>query len=127
MPTKTPNQWPEFKKMPRPKTIRRVIIEEGAGIAERTDGVVTFDVDSMAHDNGGLVHHCALVVPQVAYRYPLLRVVQDHLDYPVTVVADPFPSGAPAKNEAELRKHLGEVFRSEATAKVVHQLLDLVS
>lgn len=63
----------------------------------------------------------------MGYRYPLLRVVQENLDYPVTVVADLWPQGAAAGNEAELRKDLGLVFQSDVVTKVVPQLLKLVS
>jgi hypothetical protein len=53
--------------------------------------------------------------------------MQEKLDYPVTVVADPYPDGSRAADEKELRKTLGLVFRSEPLKKVVPQLLDLVS
>jgi hypothetical protein len=122
-----PNQWPDFGSMERPKTIRRVIIEEGAGISEKTGGAIRFEVESSPSGKGGFVHHCFLAAHQVGYRYPLLRVVQEGLDYPVTVVADPFPQGAAAGNEKELRKDLGLVFRADVTKKVVLQLLDLLS
>src|SRR5438477_218199 len=117
------NQWPDFATMARPKTIRSVILDEGSGISERTQGAITFDVESSPVGGGGFVHHCLLVVPKVAYRYPLLRVVQSRLDYPVQVVADDLPAGTTAANEDELRKNLGLVFRSEVTKKVVLQLL----
>jgi hypothetical protein len=122
-----PNQWPDFATMAKPKTIRSVIIEEGAGISEKTNGAIRFEVDSSPHGKGGFVHYCSLVAIKVAYRYPLLRVVQDGLDYPVTVIADTFPQGAAAGNEEELRKDLGLVFRSDVTKRVVLQLLDLLS
>jgi hypothetical protein len=86
-----------------------------------------FDVESSAHGGGGFVHQCYLSVVKAAYRYPLLRVVQDGIDYPVTVVADVFPQGAAAGNEEELRKDLGLVFRSDVTTKVVVQLMEMVS
>lgn len=121
-----PNQWPEFDKLPRTKTVRGVLVEEGSGVAERTDGEIRFAVES--EPNGkGFVHHCYLDVPKVAYRYPLLRVRQSDLDYPVEVFADVWPQGAAAGNEAELRNVLGLVFRSDKVAKLVPQLRELVS
>ncbi len=121
------NQWPEFDKLPRPRTVRGVLIEEGSGVAERTSGEIKFLVESEPSGEGGFLHRCFLLVPKVGYRYPLLRVVQDSLDYPVTVVADIFPQGTRAGSEAELRKALGRVFRSDAVKNVVPQLLELVS
>ena len=121
------NQWPEFDKLPKPKTVRSILIEEGNGIAERTNGEIKFLVESEPAENGGFLHRCFLVVTKVSYRYPLMRVVQDGLNYPVTVVADIFPHGSPAGNEKELRKALGLVFRSDVVKNVVPQLLELVS
>lgn len=120
------NQWPDFTKMDKPKTVRSIIIEEGAGISEKTNGNVTFVVESEP-GTGGFTHHCFLFVPKVGYRYPLLRVVQASFDYPVNVHADVWPQGASVGNEKELRKNLGLVFRSDATKNVVLQLLDLVT
>jgi len=122
-----PNQWPDFSTLPKPRTVRSVLIEEGHGIAERTNGEVKFNVESEPSGNGGFLHRCSLFVPKVGYRYPLLRVVQDGLDYPVTVVADTFPHGSVASKEEELRKVLGQVFRSEAVKNVVLHLLDLLA
>ena len=121
------NQWPKFDELTRVKTVRSVLLEEGSGITERTGDKIRFAVESEAQSGGGLTHHCYLIVQAVGYRYPLLRVVQEKLDYPVTVVADPYPDGTRAVDETELRKTLGSVFRSEPVKKVVPQLLDMVS
>ena len=121
------NQWPKFDGLTRVKSVRSVLRQEGSGISERTGDKIRFVVESEAQSGGGITHHCYLVVPAVGYRYPLLRVVQEKLDYPVTVVADPYPDGSHAVDEKELRKTLGLVFRSELVKKVVPQLLDMVS
>lgn len=121
------NQWPKFDTPPKRKTVRGVLLEEGSGVSERTDEEVVFAVESES-SSGGLIHHCYLVVPKVGYRYPLLRVIQDGLNgYPVKVFTDDSPKGVPAADEQELRRHLGNAFRSNAVAKVVPQLLELVS
>jgi hypothetical protein len=122
------NQWPDFtKKIAKHKTVRRVIIEEGAGISEKTAGEITFVVESKPEGKGGFAHFCFLYVPKTGYRYPLLRVLQSNLNYPVQIFADVWPQGVAAGNEAELRKDLGLVFRSDATENTVLQLLDMVS
>ena len=121
------NQWPTFDEPTRVKSVRSVLLEEGSGISERTGDKIRFAVESEAQNGGGLTHYCYLIVPAVGYRYPLLRVVQEQLGYPVTVVADPYPDGFRAVDETALRKTLGRVFRSEPIKKVVPQLLDLVS
>jgi hypothetical protein len=121
------NQWPKFDEPPKVKSVRGVLLEEGSGISVRTGDKIRFAAEPEGQSGGGLTHHCYLIVPAVGYRYPLLRVVQDKLDYPVTVVADPYPDGYRAADETELRKALGRVFRSEPVKKVVPQLLDMVS
>jgi hypothetical protein len=121
------NQSPQFDELTRVKTVRSVLLEEGSGISERTGDKIRFAVESEAQSGGGVTHHCYLIVPAVGYRSPLLRVVQEKLDYPVTVFADPYPDGSRAVDETELRKTLGLVFRSEPVKKVVPQLLDMVS
>jgi hypothetical protein len=121
------NQWPKFDEPTRVKSVRSVLLEEGSGISERTGDKIRFSVQSEPQSGGALTHHCYLVVQAVGYHYPLLRVVQEKLDYPVTVVADLYPDGSRAVDEKELRKTLGTVFRSEPVKKVVPQLLDMVS
>jgi hypothetical protein len=119
------NQWPTFDE-PSVKSVRSVLLEEGSGISDRTGDKIRFAVESEAQ-NGSLTHHCYLIVPAVGYRYPLLRVVQEQLDYPVTVFADAYPNSSRADDETALRKALGIIFQSEPVKKVVPQLLDMVS
>jgi hypothetical protein len=119
------NQWPEFDKLPKPQTVRSVLLEEGNGIAERTNGEIRFVVEPELSGKS-VAHHCSLFVSKVGYRYPLMRVIQDGFGYPVRVIADNIQQVA-AGNEAELRKVLGQVFQSDAIKNVVPQLLELVS
>lgn len=121
------NQWPKFDEQTKVKSVRSVLLEEGSGISERTSDKIRFAVESEPQSGGSLTHHCYLIVPAIGYRYPLLRVVQEKLDYPVNIVADLYPDGSRADNETALRKTLGLVFRSEPVKKVVPQLLDMVS
>jgi hypothetical protein len=121
------NQWPTFDELTRVKSVRSVLLEEGSGISERTGDKIRFTVESEAQSGSGITHHCYLIVPAVGYRYPLLRVVQETLDYPVTVFADLYSDGYRAADEAKLREALGVIFRSEPVKKIVAQLLDMVS
>ena len=121
------NQWPKFDEPTKVKSVRSVLLEEGSGISERTGDKIRFAVQSEVERGGGLIHYCYLTVPAVGYSYPLLRVGQEKLDYPVTVFADLYRDGSQAKDETELRKTLGIIFQSEPVKKVVPQLLDIVS
>ncbi len=120
------NQWPTFHTA-KTKSVRAVLLEEGVGIVDRTDGKIRFVVESEPTDDGGLLHRCFLDVAAVGYRFPLMRVRQAGLDYPATVVADIYERGKQVKTETDLRKTLGSVFKSDAVANVVPQLLELVS
>jgi hypothetical protein len=91
------------------------------------DDKIRFSIQSEVQSGRGLTHSCYLVVQAVGYHNPLLRVVQEKLDYPVTVIADHYPEGVRGDDEKELRKALGVVFRSEPVKKVIPQLLDMVS
>ncbi|MGL5095450.1 MAG: hypothetical protein ACRDD1_07675 [Planctomycetia bacterium] len=119
------NQWPKFDTLRRPKTIKSVITDEGSGIAERTNNQITFIVDSEHDGETGFLHRCYLFVPQVGYKFQLLRVFQNDLTYPAKVITDTFPKGVEVKDEKELRKALGEVFSSDVVMKVVPQLMEL--
>ena len=121
------NQWPEFDKLPKQKSIRSILLEEGHGVSDRTGNEIRFLVESLPYDDGGFIHRCFLLADKIGYRYPLLRVMQVGLDYPVKVVADAFPQDTAAGNEAELRKALGIVFQSDPVKKVVPQLLEMVA
>jgi hypothetical protein len=129
------NQWPDFATLPKSeKTVRGVLLEEGSGLATKTRDEILFHVDTVPREKGspverrGFSHQCSLFVPKLTYRYPFIRIDQETLDYPVTVYADDFPQGwKAAGNEAEFRKILGSIFRSDQTQKIVRQLLDLLS
>lgn len=119
------NQWPEFKNLPAQNSVRRVLLEEGNGISERTGGEIEFEVYSEP-SSARVEHRCSLFVPKVNYRYPLMRVIQNGFRYPVTVVADNLEQVA-AQDEAELRGALGSIFQSDTVRNLVPQLSELVS
>ena len=121
------NQWPKFDMPPKTNSVRSVLLEEGNGISERTNNRLQFLIESDGFAGRGFVHCCSLLVPKIDYRYPLLRVIQENLDYPVTLVADLWSQGVSVSNETDLRKNLGLLFRSEAVTKLVPQLIELIS
>jgi hypothetical protein len=131
----TENLWPDFDLATKPRTVRRVLIEAGAGLQEKTKGTIRFEVDTAPHGKGGFVHNCYLVAPGLGYRYPLLRVEQGVEPYPVTVYSEQRKGGTPVgsrgqspeQNERALVEHLREVFKSELTNRIVLQLLDAIS
>src|SRR5207302_6223865 len=84
------NLWPDFDAEPKIRTVRRVLIEAGAGLKERTRDLIRFTVVSRPGDKGKFVHDCYLDVPTLGagYRYPFFKVTEDGDPYPVTIVGD---------------------------------------
>ncbi len=120
--------WPDFNAEARPRTVRRTLLEAGAGLAEQTKSEIQFQVDSKPGARGRFVHDCYLFVPTIAYRYPLCKVTEDGDPYPVTIVGDgTFRQGTGAGNEDALVENLRLLFHSDATKRVVLQLLDALS
>lgn len=119
------NQWPELSELPKTKTVRSVLIEEGSGVAERTNNIVQFVVETERGRRSGFTYKCYLHVPNAAYRYPFLSVEQEGLDYPVVIYADNWPQGGAAGNERAFRENLGLVFRSDAVKRLLVQLVEL--
>ena len=120
--------WPDFKAQARPRTVRRVLLEAGKGLAEQTKEEIQFIVDSKPGARGRFVHDCYLFVPAMSYRYPLCKVTEDGDPYPVTLVGDgTFTKGTPAGNEGAFVENLRLLFNSDATKRVVLQLIDALS
>jgi hypothetical protein len=69
------NLWPDFQTEPRPRTVRRALIEAGEGLPKQTDGKIQFVVETKPASRGKFSHDCYLVVPALAYRYPLCKAV----------------------------------------------------
>ena len=128
MPKNQASLWPNFNAEPRPRTIRRVLLEAGAGLAEQTEGQIQFLVDFKPGPSGRFVHDCYLSVPAIAYRYPFCKVTEDGDPYPVMLIGDAtFKNGAAAGNEAAFTENLSLLFHSDATKRIVLQLLDALS
>lgn len=121
------NQWPDFDLGPDVHTVRRVLVEEGSGIEQKTRGAIRFEVLSRPEGERRFGHTCYLVAPSMGYRFPFMYVEHGLEQYPVTITTDVFPRNAGAADEKSLRDLLGEVFRSDATKNVVVQILDAVS
>jgi hypothetical protein len=120
--------WPDFKAEPRPRTVRSVLLEAAAGLAEQTEGRIQFVVDSKPAAKGRFVHDCYLVVPALSYRYPLCKVSEDGDPYPVILFGDgTFRQGASAGTEAAFKENLRLFFHADATKRTVLQLLDILS
>ena|SRR5258707_11711986 len=122
------NLWPDFKTLPQPRTVRRVLLEAGEGLADRTNGRLRCEVDTKPGGKARFVHEGYLVAPALGYRYPLFRVEENGDPYPVTLIGDgTFKQGTGAADESTLLVNLGLLFRSDSTKRTVLELLDIVS
>jgi len=122
----TENLWPEFHPTIRSQTVRRLLLEAGEGLAERTDNRVRFVVVSRPLDPP--LHECFLYAPDLGYRYLFLRVFENGDPYPVSLItANEGESTLIAKTERALLKHLRDIFHSELTTKQITSLLENVS
>jgi hypothetical protein len=122
------NLWPDFKAEPRPRTVRRVLLEAGEGLAAQTEDQIRFVVDTKPGGKGRFVHDCYLVAPALSYRYPFCKVTEDGDPYPVTLVGDgTFQKGTSAGNEEAFVENLRVLFHSDATKRAVLRLLDVLS
>ena len=121
------NLWPDFDLDAQSRTVRRILIETGMGIEEKSHGAIRFEVESQPRAEGGLVHNCFLVAQGLGYRYPFMRVEHGFDEYPVTIFTDAYRSGTQATDEEKLTAILRQIFNDDTTKKVVLQLLDVVS
>ncbi len=129
MPRRIQQLWPDFQAEPRPRTIRRLLLEAGAGLGEQTGNRIQFVVDSTPGLKGkGFAHDCYLFAPALSYRYPLCKVGEAGEPYPVVLIGDgTFQKGIEAKDEATLMENLRLLFHADATKRAVLQLLDILS
>lgn len=119
------NLWPEFEAMSK-STPKTVVENAGAGLEEKTAGLVRFFLDSPRISNGFVILDCKLYAPKISYMYPFLKVKFPVADgYPVELVADKIPETFPAANEEELLRTLGKIFQSPSTIDTIQNLIAL--
>jgi hypothetical protein len=85
MPT---NLWPDFDRVQTPRSPKAVVAQAGAGLSDKTMGLVTFFSGTASVKDGMVEVDCSLWVPALMYHYPFLRL-RFGVDpmYPVTVIA----------------------------------------
>ena len=119
------NPWPEFTKAKR-RTIKTILMEQGSGVEERTEGAIKFNVYTSFDGPGSFRHLCDLRVISIDYDYPLFTVTHPASMFPVTTIADALGQPVVSHNEEELVAVLKQIIMSDQTRIVVEQLLDAV-
>ena len=117
------NPWPEFAKGNR-RTIKTILMEQGSGVEERTEGAIKFNVYTSFDGSGSFRHLCDLRVISIDYDYPLFTVTHRASMFPVTTIADALGQPIVSHTEEQLVAVLKQIITSESTRNVVEQLLD---
>lgn len=120
--------WPEFTVEKKPRTVRHVLDEAGAGLKEKTGGAVEFRTfrTTSGEKDYPFTYDCTLAVPKLDYNYLLLRVDSSPTGFPVRVTSgytqyDGLPS------EERLVEVLATIFGSEQTRKVIQNLISMAT
>ena len=117
------NPWPEFPKEKR-RTIKTILMEQGSGIEERTEGTIKFLIQTFLDGPEKVTHRCELYVVPINYMYSLITVTHSFKEFPVTTIADALGQPVVSQTEEELVAVLKRIITSESTRNVVEQLLD---
>ena len=121
------NLWPEFPMEPKPRTIRSVLLEAGAGIAERTGNRLGFDVTTSQEERRRFLYTCYLT-SKTGLRFPLFMVVEHGDPYPLTVYSEEGAGrGVKVKSEEDLLQHLRSLFAGDPVKRTVYQLIEAVA
>lgn len=114
--------WPDFKVETKPRGMRQILLDAGGGLADRTNGVVEFAVETVQTVEG-FSYRCYLTVRGQRYKVELCSVETGHTSFPATLYE---PRGAGVGgigDEDALLQHLARVFRSEQTKQTVLNLM----
>lgn len=119
------NLWPDFDSEQAPRSPKIVIEEAGAGLDEKTDGLVKFYRASVSIRGNSVEVLFTLYTRSLGYHFPFLRA-EFSVDsvYPVKVVADKM-TDVVANDENELIASLEEIFNAPSTVETIQKLMSL--
>ncbi|WP_020470167.1 hypothetical protein [Zavarzinella formosa] len=121
----TKNLWPDFDIGQMPLSPKQIIEEAGAGLEEKTNGLVRFSYEGVVVQVNTVELTYALYSRKLQFHFPFLQVkfgITSH--YPVTIVADKLPD-MEAADEDNLIESLAKIFNAPSTIKTVQQLMAL--
>jgi hypothetical protein len=127
----TADLWPDIKIDPKPRGVRQILEEAGAGLKQKTKGLVEFLVLPMESHRSDLPFRlrCYLRVEALDYNYFLLEVDSAATGFPVEVRTgnSVLDHEVKAGDEASLLAVLATVFRSEQTQTVIKNLISMAT
>ena len=119
------NLWPNFDTGQALRTPMTVIQEAGAGLEEKTNGLVKFYRMSPSIKDNKVEVSFTLYAPSLSYHFPFLRAkFAVEPVYPVTVVADKL-TDVVANDENELTASLAKIFNAPSTVETIQSLMSL--
>lgn len=123
--------WPDFNITVPPRGVRQILREAGAGIKEKTNGLIEFEVRMNGPREGDITFDCRLAVPSIEYSFLLFRALATATGFPVRLVWDganfSFLHPEPARNEQELLAQLRTIFNSPEVKEIVTNLVSLAA
>lgn len=123
--------WPDFNITVPPRGVRQILQEAGAGIKEKTNGLIDFEVRVYGDRENAVVFDCYLTVRRLNYSMLLFRAQPTTKGFPVTVIWDganfSIRHPEPARNEQELLTQLRTIFTSPEVKEIVTNLVSLAA
>ncbi|MEO2088668.1 MAG: hypothetical protein ABGY75_04105 [Gemmataceae bacterium] len=114
--------WPEFKFDTKLRGMNQILLEAGADISEKTNGIIGYSIESHATSDG-LSHRCMIFVQGHRYRIELYSVETGHTNFPAALYSADGVGVENIPDEASLRTHLEKIFNSDRTKQIVQNLI----
>jgi hypothetical protein len=123
----THHLWPDFPPAARPRGIRQMFEEAGAGLEEKTGGLVRFEVRVLPPQDGGTFRYDGVLrVPKIDYAHPLCRITTGATPFPAELIWE--EGSVPGiRSEGDLLAQLTKVFQAPHTREVILNLMSLVA
>lgn len=119
------NLWPEFHAVQSPSSPKKIIEERGAGLKERTKGVVQFYRSRTTVAGDEITLNFTLYSPHLSYHFPFLQArFSIENNYPVTLIADKMAE-IKANSDEELIGGLSKIFNAPTTVETIQKLMSL--
>lgn len=121
------NLWPNFDQALAPRTPKVVIEEAGAGLSEKTKGLVKFYSTPVSIRGDVVRQQFTLYVRALSYHFPFMSVefaVEPF--YPAKITIDKMRDQT-ANDEEELKGVLANAFTAPTTISTIQRLMSLAA
>lgn len=121
----TTNLWPDFDYADTPKSPKAIIDQAGAGLDDKTGGVVRFYRTGITVRGNMVEASYTLYCPPLAYHFPFMRAIfpMEH-GFPVRLIVESLNEFV-AADETQLLSALSEIFNAPSTTNTISRLISL--